>query len=335
MSEKTFEDLKPMFRPSGIHPGIVKIDGEKCTQCGLCIENCPFACLENGSDDTPKMKEGNVGCFSCSNCMVVCPVDAIEMVDTWHVDGGVFDHGWPELKMPLEPRDAEGSLSEYTVVEKSVLERRSVRNYTDEPVSDHMIRRILEAGRFAPSAGNNQNWKFAVVTDPALLAELEGSAHYVWSSMHGQYNDEEQVVGLWQALGGEAMPTGNVEPRAMIRGLDQLNNKELPSFLNAPCVIFVGGNDNMIGPDLQVGVAAQNMNIVTNSLGLGMCWSGFGSLATELNPDLKKRLGFDNGWRIITSLCIGHPKFKQKGFVKRQARPVTWFRQGGSGPEME
>ena len=78
------------------------------------------------------------------------------------------------------------------------------------------------------------------------------------------------------------------------------------------------------------------MNIVANSLGLGVCWSGFAAAGTELNPELKKKLGFaDGAWRIITVLCVGHPKFKQKGMVKRHYRPVNWFRPGGDGPEVE
>jgi nitroreductase/ferredoxin-like protein FixX len=335
MSEKTFDDLKPVFRPTGLNPGIMKVNREKCTQCGLCIENCPFACWEKDADDVPKMKDEYVGCFSCFNCMVACPVDAVEIVDTWHVDGGVFDVGWPEHKLPLEPKDAEGNISEWNVVERTVLERRSVRNFEDKPVSDHLIRRILEAGRFAPSAGNNQPWKFCVVTDQGLLDEIEQSAHAVWSAVHAQYNDDAQVVGLWQAFGGEAMVPGGVEPRGMIRGLNLVAAKELPILLNAPCVIFVGGNDNLFGPELQVGIAAQNMNLVAHSLGLGMCWSGFASMGTELNPEMKKKLGFDDGWRIITALCIGHPKFQQKGPVRRHYRPVTWFRPGGEGPEVE
>ena len=334
MSEKTFEDLKPIFRPEGLHPGIMKIDSEKCTQCGLCIENCCFSCLEEDADGTPKMKEGNVGCFSCYNCMVACPVDAIEIVDTWHVDGGLFDCGWPEHKLPIEPRDSEGNISEWNAVERTVLERRSVRNFKDEPVSDHLIRRILEAGRFAPSAANNQNWKFIVVTDKAMLDEVEQAAVGFWSYVHGQYNDDAQVVDLWKSFGGDALPTGSWEPRAMIRGLNQVAAGELSVYLKAPCVIFIGGNVGLYGPDLQVGIAGQNMNLVANSLGLGMCWSGFGT-APEYNPELKAKLGFDDGWKITTSLCIGHPEFKQKGIVKRHYRPVTWFRQGGNGPEVE
>ncbi|MBT4639520.1 MAG: 4Fe-4S binding protein [Deltaproteobacteria bacterium] len=335
MSEVTFEDLKPRFRPTGVHPGIMKFDRETCTKCGLCVQNCPFVCLENDADDIPVMKGGNVGCFSCFNCMVVCPVDGcVEIVDTWHVDGPVYNKGWPGHKMPLEPRDAEGDTSEWNVVERTVLERRSVRNFKDEPVSDHMIRRILEAGRFAPSATNGQPWKFAVVTDPALLAEIEGFAHAVWSGIHAQYNDDAQAVDLYQALGGDALPVGGLEPRGFGRGLDCIVSKELPSYFGAPCVIFIATNDEMFSPDLHVGIAGQNMNIVAQSLGLGTCWSGFGT-APEYNPDLKVKLGFEDGWRIATSLCIGHPEFKQKGLVKRQYRPVTWLRPGGNGPEVE
>ena len=36
-----------------------------------------------------------------------------------------------------------------------------------------LIRRIVEAGRFAPSAGNTQPWKFVVITSPTIIAEME------------------------------------------------------------------------------------------------------------------------------------------------------------------
>ncbi len=47
--------------------------------------------------------------------------------------------------------------------------RRSVRAYTDEPVSEEHIRTMLGAAMTAPSAGNGQPWRFVVVDDPALL----------------------------------------------------------------------------------------------------------------------------------------------------------------------
>jgi nitroreductase len=50
--------------------------------------------------------------------------------------------------------------------------RRNVRQFTDQPVPDEVLDRILEAGRRAPSASNWQPWDFVLVTDRAQLAEL-------------------------------------------------------------------------------------------------------------------------------------------------------------------
>ena len=51
--------------------------------------------------------------------------------------------------------------------------RRSIRRYRPDPVPDHMLAQILEAGRWAPSASNRQPWHFVVVRDQAVLNCLE------------------------------------------------------------------------------------------------------------------------------------------------------------------
>ena len=52
--------------------------------------------------------------------------------------------------------------------------RRNVRAYTDQPISDGDLDRILEAGWRAPSASNRQRWDFIVITDKAKLEALGG-----------------------------------------------------------------------------------------------------------------------------------------------------------------
>ncbi len=59
---------------------------------------------------------------------------------------------------------------------RSIMERRSIRKFKEEPIPDSMIRRILEAGRFAPSTGNQQPWKFIVIKSPEIIAEMEKDA---------------------------------------------------------------------------------------------------------------------------------------------------------------
>ncbi len=50
--------------------------------------------------------------------------------------------------------------------------RRSIRKFTDEPVSDEMIHKLIEAAMLAPSAGNQQSWHFIVVTDREKLDKV-------------------------------------------------------------------------------------------------------------------------------------------------------------------
>ena len=50
--------------------------------------------------------------------------------------------------------------------------RRSVRNYTKEPVSEEQVTQILEAGRWAPSRGNSQPWKFIVLRNAQGRTDL-------------------------------------------------------------------------------------------------------------------------------------------------------------------
>ncbi len=51
--------------------------------------------------------------------------------------------------------------------------RRSVRRYTDEPVTDEIIDKILEAARWAPTGENHQPWRLIVIRDPERRAKLE------------------------------------------------------------------------------------------------------------------------------------------------------------------
>ena len=55
---------------------------------------------------------------------------------------------------------------------EAVFTRRSVRQYTDEPVSDQAIETILRAAMQSPSAVNLQPWHFVVIDDRTLLDHI-------------------------------------------------------------------------------------------------------------------------------------------------------------------
>ena len=63
-----------------------------------------------------------------------------------------------------------------------VKRRKMVRNYTDAPVADAAIERILDAGRRTPSAGFSQGHAFVVITgreNRQVIAEAAGESEYV------------------------------------------------------------------------------------------------------------------------------------------------------------
>lgn len=330
-----WEDLKPIFRPETVHMGVMQVDPEKCTNCGLCIDNCPLGAWEMDENDVPRMREG-AHCFSCFNCMVPCPVDAVSIVEVYHVDEGFYatDPQPLPVRLPAEPRNAEGNADRWNSIEEAVFTRRSVRNFLDKPVPEPLIRRVLEAGRFAPSAGNSQPWKFIVITDKALIEEMGEAVKGVLKMMHDTYKDDGTVQGLVPMYEADPNP-GLYDPRIIQGGLGSMMRGTLPVFLNAPAVVLIACDDRAIGgPDKAAGICGQNMNLVANSLGIKSCWVGF-SRVIEMVPPLKEKLGLQDPWRINDSLVLGYPKFKQEGTVPREFRPITWFKEGGDGPEIE
>jgi nitroreductase len=54
--------------------------------------------------------------------------------------------------------------------------RVSVRKFQDRPIPDDVLHEILEAGRLSPSGGNEQPWRFGVITDPVLIAQIAEAA---------------------------------------------------------------------------------------------------------------------------------------------------------------
>jgi nitroreductase len=232
--------------------------------------------------------------------------------------------------MPLQPRDADGNLDEWNAIERAVLQRRSVRNFKDEPVPDHLIRRVLEAGRFAPSAGNCQPWQFIVITDRALIAQMDEAVWAAANGLYGIYKNDDLIPNM--APMAESSP-GLLDPRVALGGMGAIVRKDMLASLNAPCVILLVGDSRAIsGAQLNIGICGQNMNLVANSLGIKACWSGF--LTTGI-PAIADKIDLKPNWSVITTLVLGWPAFKQEGMVPREYRPVTWLREGSDAAEIE
>jgi nitroreductase len=55
---------------------------------------------------------------------------------------------------------------------EAIFTRRSIRKYTKQPVSDEVVKELLEAAMYTPSAGNRQPWCFVVISDSKIMSEI-------------------------------------------------------------------------------------------------------------------------------------------------------------------
>ncbi|WP_281886036.1 nitroreductase family protein [Paenibacillus sp. YYML68] len=79
--------------------------------------------------------------------------------------------------------------TQYEAFKSVLLDRRSVRKYTDEPVSVEHIRELIDCARYAPSDTNSQTWEFIAITNREKIKEIE---ELTWQELHRRAGEAEQ-----------------------------------------------------------------------------------------------------------------------------------------------
>ncbi|MDR1543758.1 MAG: nitroreductase [Prevotellaceae bacterium] len=155
---------------------------------------------------------------------------------------------------------------------ESILNRRSIRAYTAEPVSDGALDTIINAAINAPSARNLQPWQVRVIKNSALIAAIE-----------------EGVIALKKA------ENPNLEPRSF--------------FFNAPVLIVVANDKSNFFGQLDCGWLGQNILLAAQSMGLGTCVVANGNyfLNSEAAKPVMEKLQISENYEVIYSIALGHP----------------------------
>ena len=213
---------------------------------------------------------------------------------------------------PAAPRAARRKTPEpgdpFNEVEDVILRRRSVRAFREKQVPEHLVKRILECGRFAPSAGNDQAWKFVVVRDPALIAEMTEYAR-TWARWLSRAMDPTypgaftpRAVASVARLLMSRLATSIMHPTGLA-GLAQLGSGELGLWHGAPTVILLLVDTRGTGnPNIDIGIAGQNMVLAAHSMGLGTCWVSF-AMFLERSRKYRETLGIRYPLRLASSIA--------------------------------
>ena len=219
--------------------------------------------------------------------------------------------------------------AEFNLVEDVIYTRRSVRYFKDKQVPEYLVRRILEAGRFAPSAGNAQTWKFIVVHDKAMIEEMTEDVVDVCKKAmkFADYLEKGQERKAWRAsLLMRTMP--NLFHPIPFGAMKLIAEGKLGVWHGAPTVIMLLGDKRSPGdPSTDIGIAGQNMVLTAHSYGLGTCWVSFCKPLGSLRK-WKKRLGIGYPYKLLTSVAVGHPRGRPDGYVSRETQAIDWHEGG-------
>jgi len=167
---------------------LMTVDGELCTRCGICTAVCTANIIESGVESgdeiqIPRASEERAGfCFGCGHCEAFCPSQALIL------------NIRPDERIKL-PQSA-GKISAEDIG-WYLQKRRSVRRFTDEPVSKEMILKILDIARYAPSGSNGQPVSWLVVHDPKQVKKI---AEIVIEYMKSLANTDHPLKGYLPML---------------------------------------------------------------------------------------------------------------------------------------
>lgn len=276
---------------------MINIDVNKCNGCGLCVNDCIYNNIIIIEEHAYAL---NKSCTSCGHCIAVCPQNAV-LLDNYDIKDVI-----------------EFSPKKFSVKPDNLLNlikfRRSIRHFKKKKVESKKIKMIIDAGRFTPTAGNHQPLSFIVVQDKMKeLTEITLDLLYEYA------NEYENTLN--DSLLNQSIKYIN-RCKEMYdkykKGIDLL-------FYNAPVMIIVV-HDKRKSPHITIdgGLAAANMEIMANSLKLGVCHSGFFTFAAE-DEIIRDFLFLPTNKHVITSLLIGYPNVKYLRTVPRKKPEIQWF----------
>ena len=162
--------------------------------------------------------------------------------------------------------------------------RRSIRDFKDEKVSDNLLREILREACMAPSASNQQPWRFIVIHDQTLMKKI---------SDESKRNLVDEIVSHPNAS-------------ASLRQYEKiLRNPEFNVFYNAPCLIIICGNNNYRHFTADCSLMATYLMFAATARGLGTCWIGLGDQIKSAT--LRKEIGLPEDYQVVAPIVIGYP----------------------------
>lgn len=170
----------------------------------------------------------------------------------------------------------ESKVNESNAVVDAIMARRSIRHYTDTPVSRDTLELLAKCGINAPNARNLQEWAIRIVDSKDFL---EGATEVMKAGMPAIANQDDP--------------------------------KFRNGFRNATAVIFVAAPEDPSGMlDVNFGALCENICVAAQSMGLGSVIMGGPIMFLSNTPEAKPyldRLNLPEGYRLRICVGVGYP----------------------------
>lgn len=197
----------------------------------------------------------------------------------------------------------------------------AVRGFTDRPVEDGIVRAILDDARFAPSGGNRQPWRVAVVSDRSLRLGLGRAMRPVW----------DEYVAI-TATGRTPFSVVEPAPSALTSPPPGSTPNDLLDHIDdVPVVLAVAADLSRIAmmdkdldrPPLTGGASVYpfcwSLLLAARVHGLGGVLTTFASRA---EPETGALLGLPPDHALAAVIFLGYPVFQP---TRLRRRPVESF----------
>lgn len=177
----------------------------------------------------------------------------------------------------------------------NLLGRRSIRSYKQEQITDEELNAILEAGKYAPSAANQQPWHFTVIQNKEVLEKFNKVTQAAFAKSGNQRYEE------------------------------RAKSDDFSAFYHAPTYIIVSGDEKAIVPVADTALALGNLFLAASALNIGSVWIHSVNFLweTEEGKALFKELGVPEGYRPFGSGAFGYSAVDKPSPAPRKEGTVT------------
>lgn len=191
---------------------------------------------------------------------------------------------------------------------ETILHRRSIRRFEPKQIEETALQQILQTGLYAPSAGGRQGVIFAVCQDKEVNERLGKIKR---ANSHPRMATETSYVSREQ-------PSIADDPK--------LTN----AFYDAPAVITLFAPKNFLFAVDDCAVAAENMMLAADALGIGSCYIGQGwtAFADPYGQEILQQWNIPAGHYAVMQLLLGYPREGDKHPVAKPRKDGRILRIG-------